>query len=141
MFGGASLAYALASLAGGFAGAAAFLAPHNAWNRFCAGWGFGLRGATMIVGAEAKVEVASLSDEPATVFPPRVPPISPTEVLPSPPDVLEYMIDFQVTEFMVFGKDFFEQRPEPGDVPLAVAEFVDEPILGVFRVNGESLIK
>ena len=50
---------------------------------------------------------------------------------PPPADALEVVRDLEVAERVVLGEDVFEERPQLGDVPLAVAQLVDEPALGL----------
>src|SRR4051794_28221637 len=77
-------------------GAASLRALLNiAWKRFFAAGDLAAGGVTMIVGADANVDVSSLPDAPtvwlAAVLPTSVPPtaVAPTEVGPSPPTAVE----------------------------------------------------
>ena len=50
---------------------------------------------------------------------------------PPPADALEVVRDLEVAERAVLGEDVLEEGPQLGDVPLAVAQLVDEPALGL----------
>jgi len=41
-------------------------------------------------------------------------------------DVLESMGNLEVVERFFFGKDFFQQLPKFGDVPLFVSQVIDK---------------
>ena len=38
----------------------------------------------------------------------------------------EVVLDLEVVDGVVAGKDFIQQRPQAGDVPLAVAQVVEQ---------------
>ena len=47
------------------------------------------------------------------------------------------MFNIVVLEGMVLGQDFLQQRPQAGDVPLAVAQLVDEAAFGLLLGDAE----
>ena len=57
------------------------------------------------------------------------------------PDNREIVFEFEIVEHRTFGHHVFEQGSQIGNVPLAVAEFVNQTILGFVRGNMEILIK
>ena len=60
---------------------------------------------------------------------------------PPPPDALECVRDLEVAERAVLGEDVLEERPQLGDIPLAVAQLVDEPALGLLGLDPEVLVE
>ena len=56
-------------------------------------------------------------------------------------DHRERVLQFEVVEHGAGGDDVFEQGAQVGDVPLAVAQFVDEPALGLTGRDVERLVE
>src|SRR4029450_8567612 len=52
-------------------------------------------------------------------------------------EVLEVPLDEIVLDGLVLGQNLFEQRPQPGNVPLTIPQRVDELPDGVFRCHAE----
>jgi hypothetical protein len=52
-------------------------------------------------------------------------------------DLLEVVLDHEVVEGIIAREHLFEELAQTGNVPLAVAELVDEPPLGGGRVDLE----
>ncbi len=44
----------------------------------------------------------------------------------------ELMVHLEIIESVILREDFLEQRPQPGNVPLAIAQVVNEPADGFF---------
>jgi len=74
-------------------------------------------------------------------FVPLTPELAGVEDHPPPAEALEDVVDFEVAERVVPGEDLFEECPEPGDVPLAVAQLVDEPAVGLLGNDAEGAVE
>ena len=57
------------------------------------------------------------------------------------PDDREGVLQLKVVEDGALGNDVFEQRPQVGDVPLAVAQLVNQAVLGFFGGDVKGLIE
>ena len=57
------------------------------------------------------------------------------------PDDREGVLELKVVEDGAFGDNVLEQRPQVGDVPLAVAQLVNQAVLGFFGRNVKGLIE
>jgi hypothetical protein len=57
------------------------------------------------------------------------------------PDDRESMFQLKVVEDGACGNNVFEECPKGGDIPLAVAQLIKEPVLGFFGKDLKSLIK
>ena len=57
------------------------------------------------------------------------------------PDVLEIMLDLVVLEAAVVRQDVLQEPAQLRDIPLPVAELVDEPALGFLRRDPEGLVE
>jgi hypothetical protein len=51
------------------------------------------------------------------------------------------MFNFVVIDLVIVWKNIFKQRPEPGNVPLPVAEVIDRIPYGFFRCDLEKIIE
>src|SRR5262249_47676093 len=56
-------------------------------------------------------------------------------------NVLEGVLDFKVLEAAVMRKNFFQQRAQAGDVPLAVTQFVNAAIECFFGIDLKVTVK
>ncbi|HEX2121143.1 MAG TPA: histidine kinase dimerization/phospho-acceptor domain-containing protein, partial [Thermoanaerobaculia bacterium] len=56
-------------------------------------------------------------------------------------DLRKVVLELVVVEDGAHRQDVLEQRTQVGDVPLPVAELIDEPPLGLFRRDGEGLVE
>ncbi len=56
-------------------------------------------------------------------------------------DHREGVLQLEIVEDGTLGDDVFEQRPQVGDVPLAVAQLVNEAVLGLFGGDVKGLIE
>ncbi|OWK34376.1 hypothetical protein FRUB_10347 [Fimbriiglobus ruber] len=56
-------------------------------------------------------------------------------------ETLEFVLHCEVVEMAVAREDFFEQLPQPRDVPLVVPEFKEELALGLRRSYAKRLVK
>ena len=57
------------------------------------------------------------------------------------PDGREVVRDLEIVEGCLLGQDFFKQAAEAGDIPLAVAQVVDQLALSVVTRDLEGPIK
>ena len=57
------------------------------------------------------------------------------------PDGLELVLDLEVLDRRAARQQLFEQLAQPRDVPLAVAELVDEPAQHLARRDGEGAVE
>ena len=57
------------------------------------------------------------------------------------PDDREGMLEFEVVEDRTLGNDIFEQSSQGGNVPLAVAQLVNQAVLGFFGRHLKSLVE
>ena len=58
-----------------------------------------------------------------------------------PPDGRENVVNLEVVERRVLGQDFLQQLPQPGDVPLLVAQVVNELAHRFFRRDPEGPVE
>ena len=53
----------------------------------------------------------------------------------------KFVVNLKVMKLAILANDRFEQRPQAGNLPLALAQLVDQPVLGILRIDAKSLIK
>ena len=71
----------------------------------------------------------------------RRPDLAAVQEHPSSADALEDVVHLEVAERILLGEDFFKERPESGDVPLPVAQLIDEPAFGLLGGDAEGLVE
>jgi hypothetical protein len=59
----------------------------------------------------------------------------------APADVGELVLDLVAVHDKLLRQDFFQQHPQRGDVPLAVAQRVQQPALRILRVGAEGVVE
>ena len=57
------------------------------------------------------------------------------------PDSRERMLELEVVEDRALGDDILEKRPQVGDIPLAVAQLIDQAVFGLLGRDLEGLIE
>ena len=58
-----------------------------------------------------------------------------------PADDRERVLELEIVEDGTLGDNVLEQRPQVGDVPLAVAQLVDETVLGLLGRDVKGLVE
>src|SRR5919109_5290408 len=57
------------------------------------------------------------------------------------PEALKLVFDLEVLKLAVLWQYLFQQCPQSGNIPLAVSQFIDELVLGLFRGDLECVIE
>ena len=71
----------------------------------------------------------------------RPPDLAAVQDHPPSADALEDVVHLEVAERALLGEDLFQERSKSGDIPLPVAEFVDETALSHFAGDTESFVE